>query len=97
MTSAVREELDEPGMEADAIGGSEPDVLVSETEAGGSNRVGLGETRDDGDVDEPLLKGNQQGHPGEDYAADAVEEDVEVRHHLSRRGSFRVSIGFDDD
>lgn len=38
-TSAVGEELDEPGMEANAIRGSEPDVLVDKSESGRSNRV----------------------------------------------------------
>lgn len=41
-TAAIGEELDEPGVEADAVGGSEPDVLVGEAEAGRGEGVGLG-------------------------------------------------------
>ena len=45
MTSTVGEELDEPGVEADAIGGVEKDVLVGEAEARRRDLVGLRETR----------------------------------------------------
>ena len=41
-TSGIGEEPDEPGVKADAVGGSEPDVLVGETEARRRDRVGLG-------------------------------------------------------
>jgi hypothetical protein len=44
VTSAFREELNEPSVKADAIGGSEPNVLVKETESGRSDRVGFSET-----------------------------------------------------
>ena len=42
VTSAVREELDEPSMESDSIGGSEPNILVDESESGRRYRVRLG-------------------------------------------------------
>jgi hypothetical protein len=44
MTSAFREYFNEPRVKADAIGGSEPNVLVKETESGRSDRVGFCET-----------------------------------------------------
>lgn len=45
VTSAVREEFDEPGVEANAIGGREPDVFVGEPESRGVDGVGFGEAR----------------------------------------------------
>lgn len=42
-TSTIGVELDEPGVEADAVGGGEPDVLVGEAEPSGGEGVGLGE------------------------------------------------------
>lgn len=81
-TSAVWEELDEPGVEADAVGGPEPDVLVGEAEAGRGDRVGLGQTREDRYVDQLFLKGHQQCHPGHRYASHSVKQSVHVRHHF---------------
>lgn len=42
--------LDEPGVEADAVGGAERDVLVVEVEPRRGDGVGPGEPREDGDV-----------------------------------------------
>lgn len=82
-TAVLREEPDEPCVEADAIGREEPDVLVDEAEAGGGDRVRLGEPRQHGDVHQPLLEGHQEGHAGDNYAADTVQQCVNVRHHGS--------------
>lgn len=82
-TAALREELDEPGVEADAIGREEPDVLVGEAEAGGGDCVRLGEARQHGDVDQPLLERHEEGHASHHYTADPVEQCANVRHHLS--------------
>lgn len=81
-TSAVGEEPDEPRVEADAVGGSEPDVLIDETEAGGSNRVGLSESGKHRDVDKFLLKGDEQRHTSHHYAPNSVQQGTDIRHHV---------------
>lgn len=50
-TCAVREELDEPSVEADTVGRSEPHVFVAEAETSGGDRIGLCETRQHRHVD----------------------------------------------
>lgn len=55
----VGEELDEPSVETDAVGRSEPDVFIKEAKAGGSDRVRLGEAGQYGHVDKFLLKSHQ--------------------------------------
>lgn len=82
---AIGEELDEPGMEADAVGGGEPDVLVGEAEPSGGEGVGLGEAGEDGDVHELLLERDQQRDPRHHYPPDAVHQHAQVRHHFRRR------------
>lgn len=72
-TLTIREEFDEPGMKANTIGRSEPNVFVGETEARGGDRVRLGEAREDRDVNELLLKRHQQCHSGHHQTSDAVE------------------------
>lgn len=85
-TAAIGEELDEPGVEADAVGGSEPDVLVGEAEAGRGEGVGLGEARHHGHVHQPLLEGHQQRHARHRDAPHPVQQRVHVGHH------FRASL-----
>jgi hypothetical protein len=63
-TCAIGVKLDEPAMEADSIGCSEPNVLEFEAEAGGSDGVAPAEARDDGDVDELLLEGDEEDEAG---------------------------------
>lgn len=77
----MRGELDEPGMKADAIGRSEPDVFIEEAETGRSDGVGLGETGQHRDVHEPLLKRHQQRQPRHPHSAEPVQQRVQVRHH----------------
>jgi len=80
-TSAIGEELDEPGVEANAVGGAEPDVLVGESEARGIDGIGLGETREHRNIDELLLKRHQQCHPSYHQPSHAVQQDVHIRNH----------------
>lgn len=81
-TSRIGKELDKPGMETYAIGGSKPNILIDEPETGGSDGVGLGESRKDGHIDESLLKGHQQRHPGHHQPSHSVQKRVHVRHHF---------------
>ncbi|GER47363.1 FAR1-related sequence 12 [Striga asiatica] len=71
-----QEELDEPRVEADAIGGSEPDILVEEAEPGGGDYVGSGEPGQDRNVDELLLKGDKQRHAGHRNPASTLHGDT---------------------
>ena len=94
MTFAIREELDEPSVEAHAVGGPQPDVLVLEAEAGGGEGVGSGEAREHGNIDEPLLERHQQRHSRHQHRAYAIQHQAQVRHHccVSLRRS-RVTAG----
>ncbi|WVZ12461.1 hypothetical protein V8G54_016991 [Vigna mungo] len=81
-TSAIGKELDEPGVEANAIGGAEPDVLIGESETRGIDGVGLGETWKHRNIDELLLKRHQQCHPCYHQPSHAVQQDVHIRNHF---------------
>lgn len=82
-TSAIGEELDELGVEADAVEGGELDVHVSEAEPSGGERVGLGEAGEDGEVHELLLERDQQRDLRHHYSPDAVHQHAQVRNHFS--------------
>jgi len=68
-------------VEANAVGGAEPDVLVGKSEARGIDGVGLGETREHRNIDELLLKRHQQCHPRYHQPSHAVQQDVHIRNH----------------
>lgn len=81
-TPAIWEELDEPGVEADAIRGSETDILILEMETGRGDWVCFGEARDDGHVDQLLLKCHQQRHPRDHDPSYPIQQGVYVIHHF---------------
>jgi len=60
LTSAGGGVADEPGVEAHAVHGAEPDILVDEAEAGGGDGVRARQAREHGHVDEALLQRNQR-------------------------------------
>ena len=81
VTWATGEELDEPSVEANAVRGGEPDVLVCEPQARRCEGVGLCEARQHWNVNQLLLERNQQAHPRHHQPSNPVQQDAHVRHH----------------
>lgn len=80
---------DEPGVEPDAVGGAEPDVLVREAEARRRDGVRARQAREHGHVDEALLQRHQRRQAGHRHAPCAVRQRLQPARHLSRRRSPR--------
>lgn len=72
---------DEPGVEADAVGGAEPDVLVDEAEAVGGDGVRPRDPREHGHVDEALLQRHERREPNHRHAPRAVAQCLQPAHH----------------
>lgn len=84
---------EEPGVEAHAVGGAEPDVLVDEAEARGLDGVSAREAREHGHVDEALLQRHQRRQAHHRHAPCAVHQRLEPPHHLRRRWEGRAPSG----
>lgn len=91
-TLTVGEELDKPGVEADTVGWSEPDVLVGEAEASRREGVRLGESRQHRHVHQPLLQRHQQRHARHHQPSHAVQQHRRVRHHFRSLNHLSLSL-----
>lgn len=81
-TFTIREKLDEPAVQADAIRGSEPDIFILEAEPGGCDGVAAGETRYDRHIDKLFLKGNQKHKASAGKPSNAIQEPIQEVHHF---------------
>lgn len=81
-TFTIREKLDEPAVQADAIGGSEPDILILEAEPSGRDGVAAGEARYDRHIDKLFLKGNQKHKASAGNPSNAIQKPIQEVHHF---------------
>lgn len=95
LASAGRGVADEPGVEPHAVGGTEPDVLVGEAEAGRRDGVRSRQAREHGHVDEPLLQRHERREADHRHAPRAVGQRLQPPRHIpcrrrdARRGEGR--------
>lgn len=81
-TFTIRGKLDEPAVQADAIGGSKPDIFILKAAPSGCDGVAAGEARYNRHIDKLFLKGNQKHKASAGKPSNAIQKPTPEVHHF---------------